>query len=333
MSGEGTHISTQTPSASLACRSAADHAAPPHESTTHISILSVCFFFIIRPALGDHATLLSMNRLQHHRLALPLVGPALGGPALHHGLLRTYPCQAAVLSVSPEAKLTSALAQNAPLLHHPQIIMFSDLECDYINPIDLCNKLNQVCSRLHHASILSPSTLITLPLGRTATVHPARDGGARGAHALLPAQRAVGCVPAQRAARRIQREQGHEQKPHARRHRNLPHALGAQETVLHQARLLPRQLLLLPLQDDPRAHRRHRVDPASPRTAATSPPPPPTQREPILSTSFYPTDSVCIKSQCDRSKSSLCTSGPDPCEARTRHFSASSPTRTAARHT
>ena len=27
-----------------------------------------------------------------------------------------------------------------------QIIMFSDLECDYINPIDLCNKLNQVCA-------------------------------------------------------------------------------------------------------------------------------------------------------------------------------------------
>lgn len=25
-----------------------------------------------------------------------------------------------------------------------QIIMFSDLECDYINPIDLCNKLNAV---------------------------------------------------------------------------------------------------------------------------------------------------------------------------------------------
>ncbi|ELU42060.1 Cornichon domain-containing protein [Rhizoctonia solani AG-1 IA] len=24
----------------------------------------------------------------------------------------------------------------------PLIIMFSDLECDYINPIDLCNKLN-----------------------------------------------------------------------------------------------------------------------------------------------------------------------------------------------
>lgn len=27
-----------------------------------------------------------------------------------------------------------------------QIIMFSDLECDFINPIDLCNKLNQVAS-------------------------------------------------------------------------------------------------------------------------------------------------------------------------------------------
>ena len=29
-----------------------------------------------------------------------------------------------------------------------QIIMFSDLECDYINPFDLCNKLNQVRIRL-----------------------------------------------------------------------------------------------------------------------------------------------------------------------------------------
>jgi len=31
------------------------------------------------------------------------------------------------------------------LMHASKIIMFSDLECDYINPIDLCNKLNQVC--------------------------------------------------------------------------------------------------------------------------------------------------------------------------------------------
>ena len=32
--------------------------------------------------------------------------------------------------------------------------MFSDLECDYINPIDLCNKLNQVRLSL---SFLRPS--------------------------------------------------------------------------------------------------------------------------------------------------------------------------------
>src|SRR6267154_6872683 len=34
-------------------------------------------------------------------------------------------------------------------LSHTQIIMFSDLECDYINPIDLCNKLNQVRSPIN----------------------------------------------------------------------------------------------------------------------------------------------------------------------------------------
>ncbi|KAH6914330.1 ER-derived vesicles protein ERV14 [Coprinopsis sp. MPI-PUGE-AT-0042] len=31
------------------------------------------------------------------------------------------------------------------------IIMFSDLECDYINPIDLCNKLNQFVIPEHAA--------------------------------------------------------------------------------------------------------------------------------------------------------------------------------------
>ena len=37
-----------------------------------------------------------------------------------------------------------ALFFAADLFTSKQIIMFSDLECDYINPIDLCNKLNQV---------------------------------------------------------------------------------------------------------------------------------------------------------------------------------------------
>ena len=48
-----------------------------------------------------------------------------------------------------------AVLLNADVQLHPlvQIIMFSDLECDYINPIDLCNKLNQV--RTHTAFFLS----------------------------------------------------------------------------------------------------------------------------------------------------------------------------------
>ena len=41
--------------------------------------------------------------------------------------------------------LATLLTLDPPL---QQIIMFSDLECDYINPIDLCNKLNQVRTSL-----------------------------------------------------------------------------------------------------------------------------------------------------------------------------------------
>ena len=43
--------------------------------------------------------------------------------------------------------------------------MFSDLECDYINPIDLCNKLNQV--RIHTALFLivsADATFVALPV-------------------------------------------------------------------------------------------------------------------------------------------------------------------------
>lgn len=58
-----------------------------------------------------------------------------------------------------------AATLNADVQPHPlgQIIMFSDLECDYINPIDLCNKLNQV--RIHFR-LFTPSadtTTVALP--------------------------------------------------------------------------------------------------------------------------------------------------------------------------
>ena len=62
------------------------------------------------------------------RMAVSLFGPDGRGAAVHVRVLR-------------------ACARRRPRLrqtHRAQIIMFSDLECDYINPIDLCNKLNQV---------------------------------------------------------------------------------------------------------------------------------------------------------------------------------------------
>ena len=49
--------------------------------------------------------------------------------------------------------LYSLLDSSSLLQHgvrtHPQVIMFSDLETDYINPIDFCNKMNKV--RYWHA--------------------------------------------------------------------------------------------------------------------------------------------------------------------------------------
>jgi hypothetical protein len=52
-----------------------------------------------------------------------------------------------VFFVRPAVVLVSPFSRS---LTRPgaQIIMFSDLETDYINPIDLCNKLNQVRVRV-----------------------------------------------------------------------------------------------------------------------------------------------------------------------------------------
>ena len=45
-----------------------------------------------------------------------------------------------------------------------QIIMFSDLECDYINPIDLCNKLNQVRVQTGFFSFSADTTSVAFPV-------------------------------------------------------------------------------------------------------------------------------------------------------------------------
>ena len=49
-----------------------------------------------------------------------------------------------VFFVRPLSSSFQSLPHSIFVSFRTQIIMFSDLECDYINPIDLCNKLNQV---------------------------------------------------------------------------------------------------------------------------------------------------------------------------------------------
>ena len=73
---------------------------------------------------------LSSGTCSHlYRLALSLRSAHGCRIIVHHGFLR-------------ESFVSQPLNLIVFILR--QIIMFSDLECDYINPIDLCNKLNQV---------------------------------------------------------------------------------------------------------------------------------------------------------------------------------------------
>jgi len=60
------------------------------------------------------------------------------------GLLFTMVFFVRVASPFRWVHVVAALNADVQLYPLEQIIMFSDLECDYINPIDLCNKLNQV---------------------------------------------------------------------------------------------------------------------------------------------------------------------------------------------
>ena len=120
---------------SLAVSSPADVSAPHRPCTSALA----------RP----HAS----SRVRPSRMALPLLGPYGRRSSLHHGLLRVS--LILPLPIPPHSKF---------VLFRTQIIMFSDLECDYINPIDLCNKLNQVrpsLSILHsRARPLTPSQFV-----------------------------------------------------------------------------------------------------------------------------------------------------------------------------
>ena len=75
--------------------------------------------------------------------------------------------------------------------------MFSDLECDYINPIDLCNKLNQVGSPL--LGVFTSTDILVVCL--------ARKLGARLPHLVIPTVGPMDSVPPQRAFSCIQRQQ------------------------------------------------------------------------------------------------------------------------------
>jgi hypothetical protein len=93
-----------------------------------------------------------------------MVEPTASGRRLAVSICGPYGCRASVLHGVFRESRPLVLGHVFNLAHytlHPprynlvdgphsilQIIMFSDLECDYINPIDLCNKLNQVSSPL-----------------------------------------------------------------------------------------------------------------------------------------------------------------------------------------
>jgi hypothetical protein len=96
-----------------------------------------------------------MHIFYDDRLAILVRSPGSGGIALLHGLLRM---------LHPQMTWQRALIFSCVIflvLAVVQIIMFSDLECDYINPIDLCNKLNQVRDSLD--LVRRRLTLLLLP--------------------------------------------------------------------------------------------------------------------------------------------------------------------------
>jgi len=79
--------------------------------------------------------------------------------------------------------------------------MFSDLECDYINPIDLCNKLNQASS-WKDFTIKLPTNI-----GSTSLVRSARKYRTCLPHPTFPTVWPMGGLYPQPASCVVQREQ------------------------------------------------------------------------------------------------------------------------------
>ena len=139
--------------------------------------------------------------------------------------------------------------------------MFSDLECDYINPIDLCNKLNTARIYLYSVKQLG---LLTWVLH--STVCPPRSTFPRISHSTLPLHWPMDCIPSKCSAGRIQPEkvrsvftaylpfrlslfctQSAIEFAHVWRNGNIPNVIATQERELYQARILSVIFLLLSL--------------------------------------------------------------------------------------
>ena len=132
--------------------------------------------------------------------------------------------------------------------------MFSDLECDYINPIDLCNKLNQVwgeCSTSWgelttcNPSLFCQKTLLMLFLRSSSC---SRVNGLHScsiflSSSIMPTSMFLDHV----FGHPVHIFQDTKQEPHVRRHRDIPHSLWTQERKLYKTRLLPLIFLLLPV--------------------------------------------------------------------------------------
>lgn len=118
-----------------------------------------------------------------YRLAFPLCGAHGRRTTVYHGFLRAS--SFSLGQINP-------VSSTNPRGPYAQIIMFSDLECDYINPIDLCNKLNQVHIFFSASGTDSKRSCIL------SSVCPPRKHCPRLLDNTFPGLWAMDCIPSQR---------------------------------------------------------------------------------------------------------------------------------------